>query len=80
MKTLNDFIKIAKKEITNTNNAWGFGGSISEYYTYKNLVYRKAKFYYRHIEPNTEKIFYKYENENRIEITSWEFIELFNNI
>jgi hypothetical protein len=76
MKNLEEFKKHAVVEITNTNNAWGFGGTISDYYTYQNLVYRKAKFCYRHAPSHTENLFYELEEGLRKEISKKEFLTL----
>jgi len=49
--TIQEFKNKATKEAFNSNNAWGFGGSIGFYYTIENLVIKDGQWCYRHSKP-----------------------------
>ena len=62
---------MAKRDLTlidsenyNTNNAWGFGGSVGTYMTYSNmLVIQQGKYCYRHA-PSVPFTKYLYNSEH----------------
>lgn len=57
--TILEFKAAAKKSKTNTNNAWGFGGSINKYYTLGGLQIRAAEFCYRHRASDKATLYYR---------------------
>ena len=55
------------RAITNTNNAWGFGGAITTTDTYPNdYIHEKKKYCYRHMNPTIK---HTYTDNNGTQIT-----------
>lgn len=71
--TIAQFISRATVEEFNTNNGWGFGGSIGREYTYDRLTIRRGRYCYRHAPSEAYTSYYERDGG---QVTEREFEQL----
>lgn len=73
---IEQFKKKAVVTTFNTNNGWGFGGSVGKLYTYKGLTLKEGKWCYRHTKGESFVLFFT----NGSPLIRKDFEELISNL